>query len=418
MTENKNVFYGWIILIACIFLMGLGYAPLVSCASLFISPVTEDLGFARGAYTITTSIASLMMAFMSPVIGKLMAGKNMRKTIVVCTILNCLVYLFYSMSSQLWQFYLTAMLVGITECGCTMVPVSCLITNWFKKKHGLVMSIALAGSGLGGTILSPIIGTLISDIGWRGAFRTVGLIRLVILVPIVILLVKARPADMGLKRYGEDEGTAAAAAAAKPAREWNPTLKELKGTKVFWTYIVGIVLVTCTGAMITQIPSAITDAGYSITTASFIASLYLAIAIPGKLILGAVYDRYGTRAGLLFGNTLFFLSAVTLIFIGNQTMLYVMAVLFGFGTCIGTVTGPVITKNFFGVKHYSEIYGFTTMCTTIGYAVTVPILASIHDLTNSYNAAWILIAVLTLIMTLLLLSSQKSVTGKTEEQSN
>ena len=38
MAENKRFFYGWLILLTCILIMGLGYAPLVSCASLFTKP--------------------------------------------------------------------------------------------------------------------------------------------------------------------------------------------------------------------------------------------------------------------------------------------------------------------------------------------------------------------------------------------
>ncbi|MFR0960701.1 MAG: hypothetical protein ACLSGB_01040 [Dorea sp.] len=31
-----------------------------------------------------------------------------------------------------------------------------MITNWFAKKRGLAMSIAMAGIGVGGTIFSPV----------------------------------------------------------------------------------------------------------------------------------------------------------------------------------------------------------------------------------------------------------------------
>lgn len=63
MAENKRFFYGWLILLTCILIMGLGYAPLVSCASLFTKPVTEDLGFTRSGYALVSTIAALMMAF-------------------------------------------------------------------------------------------------------------------------------------------------------------------------------------------------------------------------------------------------------------------------------------------------------------------------------------------------------------------
>ena len=224
MAEKKRFFYGWLILLTCILIMGLGYAPLVSCASLFTKPVTEDLGFTRSGYALVSTIAALMMAFMSPFIGKIMSKPYMHKALVVCMIGNCLAYYCYSFASTLPQFYVTAACIGFFECGSTMIPVSVLITNWFRKKRGLVMSIAMVGSSIGGTILSPIIGNLIASQGWRFTYKAVGITRLVILVPLVLLVIRRTPADMGTKAYGADE-EGETGKARKTEREWNVSLK-------------------------------------------------------------------------------------------------------------------------------------------------------------------------------------------------
>ena len=406
MAENKRFFYGWLILLTCILIMGLGYAPLVSCASLFTKPVTEDLGFTRSGYALVSTIAPLMMAFMSPFIGKIMSKPYMHKALVVCMIGNCLAYYCYSFASTLPQFYVTAACIGFFECGSTMIPVSVLITNWFRKKRGLVMSIAMVGSSIGGTILSPIIGNLIASQGWRFTYKAVGITRLVILVPLVLLVIRRTPADMGTKAYGADE-EGETGKARKTEREWNVSLKEVKKKPMFWCFVLGCTLISATAAVITQIPASVMDAGYATTTAASIASLYLFIAIPGKLVLGHIYDRYGVKAGILFGNTMFFLSVICLIFIKHQPFLYLMAILFGFGTCIGTVSAPVITSGIFGTKHYAEIYGFLSLFPSVGYALGGPLIASAYDLTGSYNIAWIIVAALSIVMTAFLLYSYR-----------
>lgn len=406
MAEKKRFFYGWLILLTCILIMGLGYAPLVSCASLFTKPVTEDLGFTRSGYALVSTIAALMMALMSPFIGKVMSKPYMHKALVVCMIGNCLAYYCYSFANTLPQFYVTAACIGFFECGSTMIPVSVLITNWFRKKRGLVMSIAMVGSSIGGTILSPIIGNLIASQGWRFTYKAVGITRLVILVPLVLFVIRRTPGEMGARAYGADEG-GEAGKARKADREWNVPLKEVKGKPMFWCFVLGCTLISATAAVITQIPASVMDAGYATTTAASIASLYLFIAIPGKLILGHIYDRYGVKAGILFGNTMFFLSVICLIFIKHQTFLYLMAILFGFGTCIGTVSAPVITSGIFGTKHYAEIYGFLSLFPSVGYALGGPLIASAYDLTGSYNIAWIIVAALAVVMTALLLYAHR-----------
>ena len=61
MNEKKKIHYGWFIVISCVLIMALEYAPLVSCASLFVTPITSDLGFPRSAYMLVSSISTIFM---------------------------------------------------------------------------------------------------------------------------------------------------------------------------------------------------------------------------------------------------------------------------------------------------------------------------------------------------------------------
>jgi len=121
---------------------------------------------------------------------------------------------------------------------------------------------------------------------------------------------------------------------------------------------LGCSLISATAAVITQIPASV-DAGYAATN-----------------------DRYGVKAGIVFGNTMFFLSVICLIFIKHQPFLYLMAILFGFGTCIGSGLFP-------------------------GIGLGGPLIASAYDLTGSYNIAWIIVAALAVVMTAFLLYSYR-----------
>lgn len=71
-------------------------------------------------------------------------------------------------------------------------------------------------------------------------------------------------------------------------KEWNASLKELRSLPVFWAYVFGIALIAFTSAVIIHIPSAVVDAGYTMEKAASISSLYLLIAVPGKMILGYI----------------------------------------------------------------------------------------------------------------------------------
>lgn len=404
MSEKKKIYYGGYILAACVLTMAICYAPMVNCTSLFVTPITTELGFARGAYTLTKTMACISGMIMAPILGKLMSKKHMHGIWLVCILGASGAYSAFSFASALWQFYMLSFVQGLFLTGATMLPVNIVITNWFQKKRGLMISIALAGSGVGGTIFSKVIGSMVTNQGWRYAYRTIGILVMCILIPVIALVIRRKPEDKGLLPYGAGE---AVEGKKKTEKEWNISLKELRGKPVFWAYLVGCTLISFTAAVIVHIPAAIMDAGHSMEMAATISSIYLFIAIPGKLILGQIFDKYGVKAGILFGNTAFFVTMVILLFVQSVPMVYVMAILFGLGTCIGTVDASVIASKVFGAKHYGEIYGFTTMFTNGGYAIGAPIIGIIYDATGSYNLAWILFAVLAIIMTILLLWSVK-----------
>ena len=61
--KRKGMFYGWWIVIATFMIMTFLYFPIVNLVSLFIVPVTENLGFGRSQFmTFYTIMAFVSMA--------------------------------------------------------------------------------------------------------------------------------------------------------------------------------------------------------------------------------------------------------------------------------------------------------------------------------------------------------------------
>ena len=415
MNEQKKLFYGWYILAVSVLVMALCYAPVVSCASLFVTPITEEFGFARSAFTITKTIASLVGMAVAPFFGKIMAKKHMHAVWVGSLLGVTAVFTGMSFASTLPQFYIISFIQGLFTTSAAMLPVNIVLTNWFRKKRGFIVSIAMAGSGIGGTVLSRLMGTMIVEHGWRYTYRFLALLILCILVPAVVLVIRRTPVEKGLKPYGEEMDDTLKTererqnAGKRMEKEWDASLKELRSLPVFWAYVFGIALIAFTSAVIIHIPSAVVDAGYTMEKAASISSLYLLIAVPGKMILGYIFDRFGVRAGIPFGGAVFLLSMLSLLVIQHPPVLYLMAVFFGFGACLSTVSPSIIASRTFGTKNYPEIFGVTTMLVNGGYAIGVPVIGLFYDMTGSYYPAWIVMGILAVLMTVsLLYSYQKS----------
>ena len=88
-----------------------------------------------------------------------------------------------------------------------------------------------------------------------------------------------------------------------------------------------------------------------------IISIYSMVGIFGKIVLGWLNDRFGVVVSTVCGCVAFAVSFIFMLMGSNVTMLYIMAVLFGLGDAIGTVTPPLVTAAVFGTKKYGQAYG-------------------------------------------------------------
>ena len=398
MTKRKNrSIYHWVIPVCCVLTLMFAYSTRIGLAQLFATEILKETGFATSAYFLAGTISSVICIFTGPIAGKLLRGKYMRPTFFICVVGTLVSYACYGFCHSLWQFYLVGALVGIFAMGCGTIPVSVLITNWFEKNRGLMISIAMMGISIGGTVLSPLLSWLIVEFGWRYAYFILCALSLIVLVPIGLFVVRRTPQDAGLEPYGHgEESTASAKKKNVPASNWNATLKEARQTPILWMFALGAFLIYFTACIMQHQSYYLQSVGFDATSIASYISLYSVVAIIGKLVLGRIFDRFGPKIGILFGSGTFLLFLVGFLFVqGSPMMLYFAAVMYGFGTCTATVAIPIMTTSVFGAKNYSELYGFVSAFTMTGSAIGSSAIGLVYDLTGSYIPALTVLAILT-----------------------
>lgn len=273
--------------------------------------------------------------------------------ILVCCIGTMGFYSCYGLCHQLWQFYLVGALQGFFAMGACTIPVTVLITNWFEKNRGFMISIAMMGISLGGTILSPLLAWTIGRYGWRKAYFILGAVCLAVLVPISALIVRRSPEDVGLLPYGhgEDISNDKKKKRSVPASNWNATLQEARKTPILWMFAVGAFLIYFTSCIMGHMSYYLKISGFDAAAVASYISLYSIVALFGKLVLGHVFDRFGPKGGILFGCGTFCLFFICFMLVqGSPLMLYAAAILYGFGTCTATVAIPIMTTSIFGAQ--------------------------------------------------------------------
>lgn len=400
MGNGKKIFFGWYVVAGGFILMAILHSMMQTCFSLFVVPVTTDLGISRSAFGICNTVIMVVTMLLSPYMGKWLARKRTTLIFTSCIIGLGLSYASYGLAGAAWSLYISAFFVGIFSCGAVALPLSIIITNWFNKARGTAISIALAGSGIGGAIISPILTLVIQDMGWRPAFFIFGAVMILVEVPVALFLMRPRPEAMNLKPYGAEE--AAAAPVAEAETDDGVSLGQLKKYPFFWLYWFGMFLIGLVSfGSLGQLAASLTDS-YGQGFCAMIISFFLLLLTPAKISLGWVYDKIGPKFGTVYVMGFFAISLLLLLVTGSTTLMWVMAIFYSVGICSGTVTPPVVTAATFGSRHYGEIYGFVNFGVMAGGALGAPVVAAVYDSAGSYDMAWIACALLCVVATLLL----------------
>ena len=86
----------------------------------------------------------------------------------------------------------------------SMAFVATITSRWFVARRGLVSGILTAGNATGQLIFLPVVAWLATHHGWRTAALLAAAAALAV-VPLVLLLLRNHPADLGLQAFGATE---------------------------------------------------------------------------------------------------------------------------------------------------------------------------------------------------------------------
>jgi sugar phosphate permease len=415
--KQSKFFYGWWIVAGGFLIMATCYTIFVNCIPLFQAHIVEDLGITMSAFNTGVSLCTVVAIFASLAFGALVDKVSARILGAITVITTSVVLVLFSFITEIWHLYALCVVAGMVVVAGTRLLASVLTANWFTLKRGLAVSIALSGSGFGGVLLSPLTSTIIVNWGWRPAFLVLATIAAIAALPIVLVAFTNRPANKGLVPYGSGETEK-----VKPDRSPDTPVTVAIGWKVlrvnsgFWLLILGFIAMgIVNGAIITNSVSNMTSVtlngqeivtgGHDTIWAGYVWSLYLGVVIVAKIALGAIYDRFGLRFGTIVGTLACAIAAVALCFPQSDIMPIVAVVAFGFGTCMGTVSPPVMVVKEYGKKDLGLVTGIVTAFELFGAAVGAVVSGIFFDAFLSFVPAWIMALVASIIMGITLLAS-------------
>lgn len=410
--QKSKFFYGW-------YIVGVGFLSHLACAfhmsstlSVFLKPLTEDLGVSRGLFSLLRSGEILIGAAMAPLVGPLVDRYGGRWLMAGGALVAGIGFVLLSQVNTYWQFL--ALRWGLITVGgvfmCHMV-VSVTVSRWFVRRRGRAIAIASLGQGLSKVFIPVVTASLFVWVGWRWTWSIFGIITLVLIVIPALIFMRRSPEDMGLRPDGDERvepnvdarGHHRGALESQTARDeaiW--TWPAIIRTQTFWIvcFIYGMANVGIAGLNL-HVFAYVTDIGFSTLVGATVLSIIASTQLGSTLIWGFLGERMEIRHSSML---MFLIQAAGLglaIAAGEITLLYLGFFLYGIGLGGGWVLQEIVWATYFGRVSLGTVRGLGILVTHAFGAAGAPFFGFVHDATGSYSSSFVAFVVALVISAIL-----------------
>jgi len=376
---QRSVFYGWWIVAASFVGLTMNQSTMVFLVfGVFMKPLGDAFGWGRGPASLALSICAIAIAVMSPIIGSLVDRVGARRVMLPSMIgFGLLLCSLCFLTGSLVHFYAIYLLLGVVGTGANNVSYMRVISDWFGRRRGRALGIASSGVAMGSALASFTAQKLIDHFGWRAAYLGLGCFILFIGVPVVALIIRDKPSDLGM----EPEPGGGASPAPGTRESWGALLSR----PLAWAMITlgFLVAVSLHGAEIHMVPL-LTDRG---------------IRPDG---VGALFDYFFAPRVSALAFLAPALGLTVVLFSSAQWPCWIMAALLGVGSGAESDVLGYLTSRYFGVRAFGRIYGCVFGGFWVGTAVGPYLFGLVFDWTRSYQVALAISIVLILVMCVML----------------
>lgn len=405
MEETKprgKIHYAWWILVACCFMMLGGQGIIGNCGGIFYASVAESLGVGRGDISLYMTIANIACCVALPLAGKYLPRWNIRIVLPVAMTIICVNAALMSCYTQVWMWYIAGVVQGFGMAFIFLVPAPLILGNWFKKRLGFAVGLAMAFSGFGGIIFNPIISAALAMWDWHTAYLVYAGLAWIVSVPFMIFIMRYKPADMGLLPYGAEEGEETEE--EELTANGGVSARNAIGTAAYIALIIAIALIALFTTYYQHFSGFAVSIGWATVAAGTLVSAVSFGNMAWKFIYGILSDKMGVKNSTIFMTIVALVGfAILLTMQSNTLMLYIGAVCFGATLALCAVGAPLLTKAIFGEKDYSQIFSQMSIATYLVGAVGMSGVGFLYDATGTYDLGWIIGIILSVVVILLVL---------------
>ncbi|RIK45258.1 MAG: hypothetical protein DCC58_06980 [Chloroflexi bacterium] len=389
-------FYGWFI-VAVGAIVSFSSGPGQSFGfSPFIDAIIADTGLSRTTISALYAVGTTVSAMMVYIVSRMVDRHGVRRVLPLVALAMGLACMGMAGATGFITFFIAFAALRALGQGSMTINSTLMVAQWFVARRGRAMAIVGLGAAASSAIFPPVSRALMNELGWRGAYVVLGVAVWALVIPLVLIVVRERPEDVGLHPDGADHppsgerGSARVGALARPGN--------VLTTWRFWHLALPMCVPSfVVTALVFHQTSIFAERGLSANLAAGVFVAYAIASAGCSLLAGFLIDRAGPQR-LFFGNMLL-LSVATagaLALVSPMAAVIYAAVL-GLTGGIQSVIGMVAWAHYYGRHGLGRVQGAASMVGIAASAIGPLPLAALRSLSDGYTAGIIAMAALPLL---------------------
>jgi len=297
MQKTSRLHYAWII-VAVTFVVVVVTAGVRATPTVLIVPLEQEFHWTRATISFAVGVNLLLYGAVGPFAAAVMDRFGARRTMTLALAATAMGVALTPVMSEAWQLVaLWGVLVGLSTGFVGAYLAASIAARWFRAREGLVVGILTAASAAGQLVFLPTMAALATGAGWRMVSLVLAA-SVVALLPVIAVLMRDRPEDLGLARYGDPSRSRwAAPAPGNPVAVAFRALATGVRSRDFWLIAAGYFVcgATTVGVIGTHLIPACVDHGLSEVAGAGLLAGAGVFALGGGAISGWLSDRCDNR---------------------------------------------------------------------------------------------------------------------------
>jgi MFS family permease len=386
MTQQER--RGWFIVASLFVVLLLVFGSGYNTVAVFVPALLRAFPrWSRAQVALLPSVLALSAGISVLPIGWLLDRVEARFVMIVGAMVSGSAFLIASRADSLRPMITAYLLMGIGISAATVLPASLVLANWFDARRGLAMGFAIAGTTVGGMVMTLVASSVILGRGWRIAYTALAVPMIVVVVPLVALTIRSRPP--GIAKLSVAQGAS--------RLEGFETPEALRARSFWMLAIAHFCFGFAAAGTVAHIVAYLEGVGYQPSSAALAMSSFFGCAALGKVAMGYVADRISARLALAADFAATALAFVMVFSAAHLMVLAVFIALFGVAAAAPLVLLPLLVAESLGRRRYGVLAALAGIPGTLGATVGPVVAGRIFDITGSYAGAFELFILLDVI---------------------